>query len=68
MTERVDLADPSCEPSDEALQGLAARAFAGVKEAHEKRLAALWEDIDRRRRSVLSALGESSGQRRKLDP
>lgn len=40
-----NLADPDFEPTDEQLQELARRAFAGVAEAHARALKALHERI-----------------------
>ncbi len=45
MDGRIDLADPSFEPTDEQLAGLAKRAFAGVAEAHAKTQARLRAEI-----------------------
>lgn len=38
MPSPIDLADPDFEPSDDELQGLMVRAFAGVREAGERNL------------------------------
>lgn len=40
-TARINLADPDFEPDDEQLQGLSARAFAGLGEAKRRRDEAL---------------------------
>lgn len=45
MSDRINLADPSFEPSGEQLQALSKRAFAGVREAHEHVLARLRAEI-----------------------
>jgi hypothetical protein len=47
MSDAINLADPSFEPSDEQLEGLASRAFASVAEAHEKVYGDLPEWIER---------------------
>lgn len=36
--DRVNLSDPDAEPTDEQLEGLMKRAFAGVGEQNERRL------------------------------
>jgi hypothetical protein len=41
VSERINLADPNFEPTDEQLMGLSARAFAGVAQAREHALAKL---------------------------
>ena len=38
MSDRVNLADPAYEPSDEDLTGLMHEAFAGLREAREQSL------------------------------
>jgi hypothetical protein len=45
MSERINLADPSFEPTDEQLVGLAKRAFAGVAAAHDRAMARLRSQI-----------------------
>jgi hypothetical protein len=45
VTGRIDLTDPSFEPTDEQLVGLAKRAFAGVAEARAKTQARLRVEI-----------------------
>ena len=45
MSESTNLMDPEFEPSDEQLQGLSKRAFAGVVAEHDAALARLWEQI-----------------------
>ena len=37
----INLADPDFEPSDEDLEGLMRRAFAGVRDEHEQALSTL---------------------------
>lgn len=56
MSEPRNLADPSFEPTDEELQGLSARAFAGVRAAHERALAKLRLDIAAARDEALARL------------
>lgn len=58
MNERVNLADPTFEPTDEQLQGLATRAFAGVGAAHERALVRLRAEIAELREKALRALDE----------
>ena len=60
MADRIDLSDPSFEPSDEQLIGLATRAFAGVKEANERSLERLRLEIAREREKALQRLREPS--------
>jgi hypothetical protein len=62
MSESHNLADPSFEPSDEQLEGLSKRAFAGVAAAHAAALAKLRSDVTEARTATLSAL-EKRGQR-----
>ncbi len=45
MERRVNLSDPEFEPTDEELQGLSRRAFAGVAAAHEASLVRLRAEI-----------------------
>jgi hypothetical protein len=45
VSERINLADPDFEPTDEQLMGLSARAFAGVAQAREHALAKLRSTI-----------------------
>ena len=45
MPERINLADPAFEPTDEQLIGLSKRAFAGVPAAHERAMARLRAQI-----------------------
>jgi hypothetical protein len=56
MSERIDLADPSFEPTDEQLTGLSVRAFAGVAAAHRVALERLRSEIEAAREQVLRAL------------
>lgn len=53
MMERVNLADPDFEPSDEQLMGLSSRAFAGVRQKHELALEKLRREIAEAREAVL---------------
>lgn len=53
-----NLADPSYEPSDEELQGLAHRAFADVRESRERALTELRRRIAEERARVLARLAE----------
>jgi len=61
MPERIDLADPAFEPSDEQLIGLAARAFAGVEARHQQALAKLRAEIAAAREQALRALEIGAG-------
>jgi hypothetical protein len=45
MGDSINLADPEFEPTDEQLQGLAKRAFAGVAAEHEAVLVKMWDQI-----------------------
>ncbi len=59
MSASINLADPAFEPTDEQLAGLTARAFAGVRAAHERALVKLRGDIAVARDEALKALGAS---------
>jgi hypothetical protein len=48
-----NLADPDFEPSDEDLIGLSQRAFAGVREQHERVLEKLRAEIELARAEIL---------------
>lgn len=52
MSERINLADPGFEPTDEQLIGLSQRAFAGVREANARGL--------QKMRAEIAASGEQS--------
>lgn len=52
----VDLADPDVEPSDEALEGLWARACADARATHTASLVRLHAEIGAERRAVLATL------------
>ena len=54
MERKVDLANPDFEPSDEELQELSRRAFAGVGKKYSAALRRLEADIERSRREVLA--------------
>lgn len=54
MERKIDLADPDFEPSDDELQELSRRAFAGVGKKYSVALKRLEEDIERSRREVLA--------------
>jgi len=56
--ERINLADPDFEPTDEQLRGLSQRAFAGVREAHQESLRRLREEIARLREERVHLLGQ----------
>jgi 4'-phosphopantetheinyl transferase EntD len=45
MSDRIDLADPDFEPTDEQLQELSHRAFAGIKQARAESRAKLRAEI-----------------------
>jgi hypothetical protein len=55
-----NLADPTVEPTDEELEGLARRAFAHVRADHEASLIRLRQEIARERELVLAALAQGS--------
>jgi hypothetical protein len=57
MSEPINLADPSFEPTDEQLAGLMTRAFAGVRGAHERTMAKLRGEIAAARAEALARLG-----------
>jgi len=52
----INLADPDFEPTDAQLIGLSSRAFAGVREAHERQLAELRASIEVARAAARIAL------------
>jgi hypothetical protein len=56
MGDSINLDDPAFEPTDEQLQGLSSRAFAGVRAAHAESLDRLREAIASERVKVLEAL------------
>lgn len=56
MNAARNLADPSFEPTDEDLTGLAARAFAHVRQAQEEALRKLRADIAVARQAALERL------------
>jgi hypothetical protein len=56
VSDRKNLADPAYEPSDEDLIGLANRAFAHVRDAHEESLRKLRVDIATARQAALEWL------------
>jgi hypothetical protein len=56
MPERINLADPAFEPTDEQLIGLSARAFAGVAAAHERAMTTLRAQIASASAEALQAL------------
>ena len=55
MTQRINLADPDFEPTDEQLIGLSHRAFSGVAEARGLALAKLRAAISAARVQALQA-------------
>ena len=56
MVTPVNLADPDIEPSDEQLEGLMHRAFAGIADGHEASLRAMRARITAAQAEVLRAL------------
>jgi hypothetical protein len=62
MSESIDLSDPSFEPSDEQLEGLSKRAFAGVAASHAAALARLRADVAEARKATLIALEKRGGR------
>ena len=56
MADPINLADPACEPTDEQLTELSARAFAGVGAAHQSALAKLRREIAEAREHALRSL------------
>ena len=59
MERRIDLADPAFEPTDEQLQELSHRAFAGVAAAGERRLERLRLEIAKAREVALRRLDQT---------
>ena len=62
MSAPINLSDPSFEPTDEQLAGLSARAFAGVRAAHERAMAKLRVDIAAARVEALKQLDRRSSK------
>lgn len=56
MNDVINLADPDFEPTDAQLIGLSTRAFAGVREAHERQLRELRAKVEVARAAALAAL------------
>ena len=56
MSDVINLADPEFEPTDAQLIGLSTRAFAGVRQAHERQLAELRAQVAAARTAALAAL------------
>lgn len=54
MARKVELSNPDFEPTDEELQELSRRAFAGVAERYAEALAKLEREIERGRQEVLA--------------
>lgn len=63
MLDRVNLADPDCEPTDEQLRELMSRAFAGVREQRERAMEQLRARIESARDEVLRQLEPASGSK-----
>jgi hypothetical protein len=61
MLDRVNLADPDCEPTDEQLGELMSRAFASVREQRERAMEKLRARIGSAREEVLLQLEPVSG-------
>ena len=61
MAAAPNLANPEVEPTDEELIGLAARAFAGVRQAREAALRKLRAEIEVHRQRVLADLEQAEG-------
>jgi 4'-phosphopantetheinyl transferase EntD len=62
MEPRINLADPSFEPTDEQLEGLSKRAFAGVREAHERAMARMRAEIAAGRMAAMERLHARKGK------
>jgi hypothetical protein len=58
VTAPINLSDPDFEPTDEQLIGLSARAFAGVRAAHQRALAKLRAEIAEARDATLRDFAE----------
>jgi hypothetical protein len=56
MVERINLADPSFEPTDQQLTELSSRAFSRTARSHELALEKLRADIAKASAAVLDAL------------
>ena len=52
----INLSDPDFEPTDAQLIGLSTRAFAGVREEHERQLRQLRSTVEAARVAALAAL------------
>ncbi len=57
MSRRIDLADPSFEPTDEELTELSKRAFGHLKQEHADAAARLREEMRREREAALEYWG-----------
>ena len=59
MSRKIDLSDPAFEPTDEELQELSKRAFAGVGERHALALRKVEDEMEERRKEVLVRVEEA---------
>ena len=64
MPAPINLADPDFEPSDDELNGLMTRAFAGVREAKARSLVEMRARISRLQVEAMARFEARSGQRR----
>lgn len=62
--EVVDLTNPACEPSAEALQALSERAFARVRAENDRAQEQMQQQIASYREEVLRKLAASNERRR----
>lgn len=58
MDDRINLADPDFEPTDEQLKELSRRAFAGVQASHEIAMAQLRAGIELASAATLKVFAE----------
>jgi hypothetical protein len=66
MGDAIDLADPDFEPTDEQLEGLSKRAFAGVGEKYDAAFAKLNAEIQAQQIQVLKEVEERRVARAKV--
>jgi hypothetical protein len=56
VSDIINLADPDFEPTDAQLIGLSSRAFAGIREAHDRQLGELRARVEAARVAARIAL------------
>ncbi|WP_394834031.1 hypothetical protein LVJ94_46755 [Pendulispora rubella] len=61
--ERINLADPDFEPTDEQLRELSRRAFAGVREQHQAALKRIHQEIAKGRQDRRQHWGDTKNRK-----